>query len=211
VVPWKNVLLIALSLVGFGVIHSVTAGLRPRRLLSNWVGERVVEGFYRLVYNLLAVITLSPTLALLVLLTDMSLYSVRLPLSLALLALQAAGLLGRAVARRATDFLDFIGVRQVMAFFSGAELPLPPVPMQTRGMYAVTRHPLYFFSLVVLWASPTMSVNYLAFVIGATLYMALGSLIEERRLERMYGDSYRHYRQRVPWLIPMPRFSRSEN
>jgi protein-S-isoprenylcysteine O-methyltransferase Ste14 len=41
--------------------------------------------------------------------------------------------------------------------------------------------------------------------LGATLYFTLGSLLEERRLEVTFGQAYRDYRQRVPWLIPFAR------
>ncbi|RME58991.1 MAG: isoprenylcysteine carboxylmethyltransferase family protein, partial [Caldilineae bacterium] len=36
----------------------------------------------------------------------------------------------------------------------------------------------------------------------ATLYFYVGSIHEEHRLERVYGDAYRAYRRRTPRLIP---------
>ena len=69
-------------------------------------------------------------------------------------------------------------------------------------MYRYVRHPLYFFSLALIWATPVLTINWLWFNIGATLYFAVGSLVEERRLVRVYGDAYRQYQARVSWLIP---------
>jgi protein-S-isoprenylcysteine O-methyltransferase Ste14 len=50
-----------------------------------------------------------------------------------------------------------------------------------------------------------MTLNVLTFNIGATLYFAIGSWIEERRLARLYGQVYRDYCRRVPWPLPCPR------
>jgi protein-S-isoprenylcysteine O-methyltransferase Ste14 len=98
-----------------------------------------------------------------------------------------------------------MGVRQARAFLASDPLPLPDEPLQTGGVYRLVRHPLYTFSLLMVWAAPVMTLNTLWFNLGATLYVLVGSLIEERRLAAGYGEPYSSYRRQVSWLIPWPR------
>jgi protein-S-isoprenylcysteine O-methyltransferase Ste14 len=201
----RNVAPIWLALLGFALVHSLLAGIGLKSRLQRVMGVRLVEGWYRLAYNVLAVITLLPVLMLMVLLPDQVIYSIRMPWALPVLGVQFLGAGGLLAALLTTDLPRFIGLSQVVAFLSGRPLPLPEQPLQQGGMYGLVRHPLYLFSLLVIWFTPVMTANILAFNIGATLYVLFGSLIEERRLERIYGETYRLYRQRVPWLIPLPR------
>ncbi len=197
-------LLVAGSMLGFAVLHSLLAGIAPKAMLKRFMGERLVEGWYRLGYNVLAAITFLPVLALLLLAPDESLYHVPLPWSLVLYGVQASGFAGVVMALAAVDVWGFMGFRQALAYLSGDPLPLPTPPLVKRGLYALSRHPIYFFSLLAIWAVPSMTTNLMAFNLVATLYVAVGSLIEERRLERLYGDAYRAYRRCVSWLIPWP-------
>ena len=73
---------------------------------------------------------------------------------------------------------------------------------------AFVRHPQYFLAMLVIWATPILTLNWLTFNVAATLYIVIGSRIEERRLELIYGTSYRDYKRRVPWLLPFPRRAR---
>ena len=200
----RNVVWVLLALLGFAVVHSLTAGLASKERLKNILGERFVEGWYRLAYNILSGITLLPALVLVALLPDKVLYQVTMPWALLMVGLQLLGLLGLVGAFFLFDMLRFVGIRQALAYLANDPLPLPSEPLQIRGFYTLTRHPLYFFSLVVIWLSPVMTFNTLLFNIGATLYIVIGSLIEEGRMERVYGDEYRDYRRRVSWLIPWP-------
>ncbi len=200
----QNVVWIMLALLGFAVVHSLTAGIASKERLKNILGERLVEGWYRLAYNIFSGITLLPALALVALIPDKVLYRVTMPWTLLMGGLQLLGLLGLVGAFFLFDMLRFVGIRQALAYLANDPLPLPPEQLQVRGFYTLTRHPLYFFSLVVIWLSPVMTFNTLLFNIGATIYIIIGSLIEEGRMERAYGDEYRAYRRRVSWLIPWP-------
>lgn len=44
-----------------------------------------------------------------------------------------------------------------------------------------------------------------------TLYLWLGSLLEERKLLAFHGDAYARYSERVPGLVPWPGRSLSED
>lgn len=201
----QNGAIILTAFAAFAGVHSLTAGRGLKDRLAERVDPRLVEGWFRLAYNVVSALTLLPVLGLIVALPDRVLYDVGRPWSLLLRAVQVTGLLGLAGALFVTDVWRFAGLRQAAAYLRGEPLPLPQEALQLNGMYRLVRHPLYFFSLLALWPAPTLSVNGLWFNVAATVYFIAGSLIEEGRLVRTYGDAYREYQQRVSWLLPLPR------
>jgi protein-S-isoprenylcysteine O-methyltransferase Ste14 len=200
-----NVALIMGLFLLFGVIHSLTAGFAPKERLSAVLPARLVEGWYRLLYNVFSAITFTPVLVAVALLPDRVIYAVPMPWSLLFRLAELAGLAGLVGALFVTDVFRFAGISQAVAYLSGEPLPLETGPLQIKGMYAVVRHPLYLFSLLAIWPTPTLTLNVLLFNIGATIYFVVGSRIEERRLEKAFGDVYRDYQRQVPWLIPLPK------
>jgi steroid 5-alpha reductase family enzyme len=78
----------------------------------------------------------------------------------------------------------------------------------TEGPYSISRNPLYVFSCIGLvgvgLTTETLTHPLLFLVIFGVYYPGIMSR-EERRLEEMFGEAYRHYRQRVPRFWPQPR------
>jgi len=128
-----------------------------------------------------------------------------MPWAAVLIVLQLAALACLMLAVLQADPLRFAGLRQALAYWRGDPLPLPPEHLQTGGFYGLVRHPLYLFSLLTLWPTPIMTDSFLGFVVGATFYFLVGSMLEERRLAAEFGEDYRRYRRRVPWILPWPR------
>jgi protein-S-isoprenylcysteine O-methyltransferase Ste14 len=98
---------------------------------------------------------------------------------------------------------DLMGLKQVYRNWLGQQQE--PPKFQTPFLYKVVRHPIYFGLLLVLWAVPTMSVGHLLFSVGATGYILIGAILEERDLITTFGDRYRDYRRNVSMLIPWPK------
>lgn len=76
------------------------------------------------------------------------------------------------------------------------------LPLSVKGPYLWIRHPLYFFSLIMIWASPNLTIDKLLFNIMWTLWIFIAAMLEERDLTREFGNSYREYQKQVPMLIP---------
>ena len=193
-----NTFIILLSLALWGVIHSVLASHFAKDMFKVSLGSSGMR-LYRLGYNVFSVISFAPILYLLVILEDQTLYQVPAPWSLVLRAGQAFSALLLLVAVLQTDTLSFIGLRQLFEEEKSGALV-------TRGLYRVVRHPLYLFSLLFLWLSPSMSVNSLVFNIGVTLYFVIGAYFEERKLLRDFGEAYAEYKRQTPFLIPGLKF-----
>jgi methanethiol S-methyltransferase len=76
------------------------------------------------------------------------------------------------------------------------------LPLAVKGPYRWMRHPLYFFSLVMIWSSPDLTADKLLFNIMWTIWIIVATKLEERDLLRDFGNGYREYQSRVPMLIP---------
>jgi methanethiol S-methyltransferase len=81
----------------------------------------------------------------------------------------------------------------------------PPAAFVAEGAYRIVRHPLYLFMLVLIWSTPRFSTDQLLFNLLWTLWVVVGTKLEERDLVAEFGESYRRYQHSVPMLIPSPR------
>lgn len=70
------------------------------------------------------------------------------------------------------------------------------------GWYSVVRHPLYLFSIIFMALTPVMTAQWLCLTIMGTVYFVIGGIIEEKRLVDEFGEPYRKYQERIPFIIP---------
>ena len=186
------------SIALWGVIHSLLASLGFKSLLRRSLGNGFMK-FYRLLYNLFAVLSLVPVLYLMVSLPDKALYRVPAPWSYLMIAGQGLSVLFLLIVMSQTDVLSFVGLRQLVAEEKAGNLV-------TSGLYRSVRHPLYTFSLSILWLSPSMSMNSWIVYAGLTIYVLIGIYFEERKLLREFGSAYAQYKSMTPMLIPALKF-----
>jgi len=191
-------LLTLLAVLLYAALHSLLATFQAKQDVGRLLGRQA--HLYRLLYNLLAVLTFLPVLAVVAAFPGQVLY--RWPWPWVLLSslgqLAALLLLLRGVVQ--TDVWHFLGLRQLVsgrADESGA--------LQTGGLYRIVRHPLYSAGLLFIWLTPVLTTTILAFNLAISAYLYIGSTFEERRLVRQFGEEYLAYRRRVPRLLPCPR------
>lgn len=197
---------LAATFLLWALFHSITAARPVKQWAQRVLGERAYAGFYRLAYNAVAVLTFLPVLYVLATRVPSTvIWPVPFPWAWLFLAVQAAGLLGLVITLLYTDVWSFLGLRQLWRYLRGEPDPDQPGAFVVAGPYAFVRHPLYLFSMLVIWFPPVLTVNLLVFNLLATLYFWLGSLHEERRLMAEFGDAYRQYQRTVPPFLPWPR------
>jgi len=179
-----------LLFTAFAAIHSLTAAERVKgRALKHLSSES-----YRLLYNALSVVTLTPFAYIWVTQRAQAelLYSFSgLPMVLILLVKLGGALIFMAAFLQ-MGTLEFSGLKE-----EGEELI-------DSGLYRWVRHPQYLGGLIFIWSAPSLNLLDLENYILLTLYLVIGARLEERKLEKKV-PGYRYYKERVPFLLPRAR------
>ena len=194
--PW-----IILAIAFWGFFHSFNASFGMKEFCRRTLGGGFMK-YYRLAFNMFAVITFLPILILLSAQPGEVLYRVPAPWSFIMIAGQVFFAACLLVAVLQFGILYFIGLRQLADQSQGRELV-------TSGLYAYVRHPFYTFFILFLWLTPMMTTSLLVVYLGLSLYIQIGIYFEERKLVREFGEHYARYRAVTPALFPTPKFVRN--
>jgi protein-S-isoprenylcysteine O-methyltransferase Ste14 len=181
---------IFLTLAGFGVFHSLSA-------------REAVRGAIRLPRPAYAMVRTSISLTLLILSlyflfqqaqTTRSLFTPVYGLSAIVPAMFAFWIAGMAFGQVAKGgrLPQFFGLQEYpkVFFFSRA--------------YSICRHPMYAGWLIASWGL-VLSKPFLLTVfynLLLTIYVVIESLQEEKHMLALFGDRYRAYQKKIPFLIP---------
>ncbi len=109
-------------------------------------------------------------------------------------------LVGMMWAMRALRSFDTFGIEPILAQVRASHVRT--MPLSIRGPYRWVRHPLYFFTLVLIWCCPDLTMDRLLFNILFTVWIVIGTLLEERDLVSEFHETYHNYQRKVPMLIP---------
>ncbi len=101
------------------------------------------------------------------------------------------------------DSLSFFGIRQILNF--GKKIN-PSEELKRDGLLGVVRHPMYFALIVYLWCQ-VFTMSDIIVNIVLTIYIIMGTMLEEKKLISEFGDKYVKYQQEVPMLMPSIRKS----
>jgi protein-S-isoprenylcysteine O-methyltransferase Ste14 len=180
-------------------LHSYLAAPRVKSRIAGRLGP-AASRWYRLIYNVIAVVTLAPVLVLGYLRPGRVLYSVGPPVRNVMTAVQGLALLAMTATLLQTGIGSFLGLRSP----GGRESDGLGAGLTVAGLYRYVRHPLYLLGILLLWLTPEMTLTRLVLFLAMTVYFYVGSIHEERSLELEFGTAYREYRSQVPALFPLP-------
>jgi len=96
-----------------------------------------------------------------------------------------------------TGLMSFLGVCQLVRC-EGEAAP----KLVVTGLYRWMRHPLYTAGLGFIWLMPVMTWNLLALILGISIYIVAGAVLEERKLLVEYGPAYAQYKSKTPMFVP---------
>ena len=181
--------------LGFALAHSLLTRQAARRSMERLVGK----AWLRPLYVVIAGFTLCVVLALWRPLEG-ELWRAEGVAHWTLLVLFALALASLIYTASRIDYPDFLGIRGLYRTARGA--PERPPRFVATGPYAHSRHPMYLALLAVLWAGPVMTATRFEFAALATLYLFVGTLLEERNLREELGEVYDTYRANVPMWFP---------
>ena len=191
---------LVLSILAWGVVHSLLASLQVKELARRWFGRNGLR-FYRLFYNAFAMVSFLPVLGVAALTPDRILYAVRFPWSVLMVLGEILAIAGLVAGVLKTGVWDFLGLQPFMGNKKPARLTIT-------GLYHYVRHPLYAAGLALIWLLPHMTVNALVMNIALTIYILVGAFFEERKLRNEFGQEYIDYVAVTPMLIPFTKWNK---
>lgn len=195
--PWPLALLVDVSLITlFAVQHSVMA----RKSFKAWWVQFVPPPIERATYVLVSSVVLVVMFWLWQPI-DLRVWQVESRLGSAVLTTLfwlGWGLI--LVATFLISHFELFGVKQALDTLR----PTKPVDgsFRTPMLYKVVRHPMYMGFLISFWATPEMTVGHLVFALTSTIYILIGSQLEEKDLVEIFGEKYRNYQKNVGMLLP---------
>lgn len=189
---------LTLAWSAYGAVHSAMISDTVTGFLKRRLGDAF--RFYRLFFNTVALVLLVPLV----------LYSTSLRrapvvrwegLWLAVRwALVALGVLLFLAGGRHYHLRQFLGIAQLRGKSRGGLAAGGGI--DSRGVLGVVRHPWYAGLVLLLWAR---DLDPAGLVVSGVLtaYVLVGTLLEERKLVREFGEAYRDYQRRVSMLVPV--------
>lgn len=102
-------------------------------------------------------------------------------------------------AARAFDLREFTGLSALLK--RPEKNALNAEVLVTSGVLSVLRHPWYAAGLLLLWLRDQTYHGFISSLV-LSIYLLIGSLLEERRLMKRFGQAYEDYRRAVPMFLP---------
>ena len=193
-------LLIALLWTAYCTLHSYLISIRFTNLM-----QRILKkyfAFYRLFYVLLSLILLIPLINYTLQLTGNKAIvndGIALEILRYILSFGSMILFFRAFFFD-YDVLSFFGIRQILSFGKPKKISHPE-DFKRSGLLGIIRHPMYLALIIYLW-SQTRSLTDIVVSSVLTIYILVGTRLEEKKLVLEFGESYINYQKEVPMLIP---------
>jgi protein-S-isoprenylcysteine O-methyltransferase Ste14 len=97
------------------------------------------------------------------------------------------------------DSLSFFGIRQILN--RKKKKINTSNDLKRNGLLGVVRHPMYFALIIYLWCQTFTAIDIIVNIM-LTIYIIIGTMLEEKKLVLEFGDAYVKYQQEVPMLIP---------
>ncbi|MDP3581199.1 MAG: NnrU family protein [Ignavibacteria bacterium] len=192
-------LVLSLLWVGYCALHSFLISIRftnfITRLLKNYYA------FYRLFYVLFSLVLLVLLINFTSQLDNEIIISYSSPWSIIRYILMYGSLLAFIWAFFFNyDPLSFFGIRQILNFGKVKEVN-PSDEIKRNGLLGLIRHPMYLCLIIYLWSQTFKKIDIIVNVV-LTIYVIIGTLLEEKKLVLEFGDAYVKYQKEVPMLIP---------
>ncbi len=196
-------LVITLIWVGYCFLHSFMISIWFSNIMKHLIKE--YYAFYRLFFVLVSTLLLFPIIRYTIQLDHVVVIQYSMTLNIFRYILITLGVLVFVKAFLLDyDVLHFLGFRQAMKFNTTEKEP-SNTELKKSGLLGIVRHPMYSAVVVLLWCN---SFTIADLIVNAvlTVYVVIGTFLEERKLVIEFGESYIRYQKEVPMLIPFTRW-----
>ena len=187
--------------IAWCAVHSGLISLTVTRYLHVRLGDRY--RFYRLFYNVLAIISFLPLYLFTLNNIGEVVFSWQGGWQLLQYGLFAGAIFLFVLGALKYDLKTFLGIAQ----FSSKKnhtIMSDSGELDTSGVLGFTRHPWYLAALMLIW-SWQKDIHLAKFLVNCVLtgYLVVGTLLEERKLRLELGQSYIDYSKEVSMLLPI--------
>lgn len=194
-----NCIGVALAWSAYLALHSAMISITVTDFLKRVLGDGY--RYYRLFFNIVAIITLVPLVIYSAYVKGEMFFTWDGYLAILKWAIFAGGILLFWAGSRHYSFSSFLGLRQIREG-SRHNLMNRSGRLDSTGILGVIRHP-YYAGVILLFWSADLDATKLVTNIVVTVYVIIGTLLEERKLLLEFGDRYREYSEKVSMLFPV--------
>jgi methanethiol S-methyltransferase len=185
--------------ISYCALHSALITPKVTNFFKYKLGESY--RFYRLSYNIFALVSLIPVMFFTNSMRQTPFFiwdGYLLPVRYLLLAV---GVLLFYAGARQYDMSTFLGIKQIRRTVNH-NLINATGKLTSSGILGVVRHPFYVAIFPLIWAT---DLDVTIFVVNCILsiYVIIGTILEERKLIKEFGDEYREYQRKVSMLFPL--------
>lgn len=178
--------------------HSFTASLWLKQHVAHSLPALVP--WYRLLFNLLATLLALPLVWIAWRYPGELLWQWQGVMFYLMNGIALIALLALIYSPKLYDMQEFLGLRQLQTKTREVN---DLEHFHISPFHRFVRHPWYFLILLILWTRDVSSNQLLIYTL-VTLYLFIGSRMEEKKLIVYHGKVYEEYRKRVAGLIPLP-------
>jgi len=191
-------LYVALGWVLWCSLHSTLISVTVTEYLKRKLGKGF--RFYRLFYNAVSLLTLLPLMYYSVAIRGESVFLWKGPLVIIKYLLVATSIFLFIAGGRHYSMSRFLGIQQIKGGHADHALSEHET-FVISGIHRMIRHPWYLGGIIILW-SRDLSLSTILNNIVIASYFIIGTIQEERKLVREFGDQYREYQKNVSMLFP---------
>ena len=195
----SSYLIFCLVVIAWCALHSAMISVTVTQLLQKHAG--VHYRFYRLFFNMVALLTLIPVIIYQQALRTEPFFNWDGYLRVIQIILIIIGVILFLLGGKKYDARRFIGITQLGETKTRQSMSATG-DLDTTGIHGLIRHPWYTALLLILWARP-LDISTLILNAVFTAYLIIGSWLEERKLVIEFGDAYRQYQKNVSMLLPL--------
>jgi protein-S-isoprenylcysteine O-methyltransferase Ste14 len=191
-------LILAVLWITFCAMHSALISTAFTNFLKKKASN--TYRFHRLFYNIFSIVTLIPVVLYTLSIKQQPFFiwdGYLLPLKYILIA---TGIIFFIMGAQRYSFSQFAGIRQIR---KGIEHNLinKTGKLSSKGILGAVRHPFYAGLFPLIWARD-LDITFFIVNIILSVYLIIGTILEERKLILEFGDAYRKYQQKVSMLFP---------
>lgn len=201
-------ILIGLGWTGYCALHSYLISIGFTNRMTRWLKK--YYAFYRIFYVLLSLVLLIPLINYTAQSDSEIIITYGQPWNIVRVLVLCGSLAIFFWAFFISyDSLAFWGIRPIIKFWK-IKTTDPSDEINKNGLLGIIRHPMYFALIIYLWCQ-TYKISDLVVNTVLTIYIFIGTILEEKKLVLKFGETYIKYQQEVPMVIPFTRRKRKEH